>query len=52
MYKIKSNDQRQMSLLFWLIAFFSKDVPAKGLDPASQALLNSEFNKLQVLDRP
>ena len=52
MYKIKSNDQRQ---IFDSHEFtFLKKVPAKGLDPASQALLNSDLliNKLQVLDRP
>ena len=37
---IRGKSLTVMSLLFWLIVFFRKKVPAKGLDPASQALLN------------
>ena len=38
---IRGKSLTVMSLLFWLIVFFRKKVPAKGLDPASQALLSS-----------
>ena len=44
-FKIKSNDQRQISdsheFTFWLIVNTEKKVPAKCLDPASQALLKT-----------
>ena len=33
-----------MSLLFWLIVFFRKKVPARGLDPASQPLLMANLD--------
>ena len=51
---IRGKSLTVMSLLFWLIVFFRKKVPAKGLDPASQALLReysqiiSTFNLLDL----
>ena len=49
-FDIVINDQRQISdsdsheftfLTDYLMFFFGKKVPAKGLDPANQALLNN-----------
>ena len=45
---IRGKSLTVMSLLFWLIVFFRKKVPAKGLDPASQALLS----ELYLLNHP
>ena len=45
---IRGKSLTVMSLLFWLIVFFRKKVPAKGLDPASQSLLSTNFERSKL----